>query len=323
MPHNPLQVQDAPPLSSLSLPPDPQDSVTPAPLHLAVDFQTENQSPVPPEEGIKVYSPVNNPYVDLPVRQLVVVNKAANTIHSLEVGPTTDCYGWDPMLDGDSDDTNSNQDLDMPDDPHSEISGNTRRMMDQQFARPTHASIVKDFMGLEDTLNNVLQQLGETVESDLAEEVQALHAHKDLVQHDPILWAQTIEGRRKARVAMALLCQPTSSQTSVDCCLEGAQGRTKCVSTMEVDDTNYRQPDTLISDHPAVTVFLQGQGRTMNYREAFNTVKQAKAFCWEHFNGLDLQVVCHPQEHHCATATWGGRAKGVHVHIIKALPELY
>jgi hypothetical protein len=33
MPHNPPQVQDAPPLSSLSLTPDPQDSVTPAPLH--------------------------------------------------------------------------------------------------------------------------------------------------------------------------------------------------------------------------------------------------------------------------------------------------
>ncbi len=61
----------------------------------------------------------------------------------------------------------------------------------------------------------------------------------------------------------------------------------------------------------------------MNYREAFNTVKQAKAFCWEHFNGLDLQVVYHPQEHHCATVAWGGRAKGAQVCIIKALPKLY
>jgi hypothetical protein len=186
----------------------------------------------------------------------VVVNKAANTIHSLEDGPTKDCYGWDPMLDGDSDDTNSNQDLDMPDNPHGEISGNTRRMMDQQFTCPTHASIGEDFMGLEDTLNNVLQQLGETVESDPAEEVQALHAHEDLVQHDPILQAQTIEAQCKAHVAMALLCQPTLSQTLMDCCLEGAQGGTERVSTMEVDGTNYRQPDALISDHPAVTVFL-------------------------------------------------------------------
>jgi hypothetical protein len=61
----------------------------------------------------------------------------------------------------------------------------------------------------------------------------------------------------------------------------------------------------------------------MNYRAVFNNVKQAKAFCREHFNGLDLQAVYHPQEHHCATATWGGRAKDAHVHIIKALPGLF
>jgi hypothetical protein len=155
-PHNPPQVQDALPLLSLSLPLDPQDSVTPAPLHSAANSQTENQSAVPPEEGITVHSPVNNPYVDPPVCQLVVVNKVANTIHSPEDSPTKDCYGWDPMIDGDSDDINSNQDLVMPDVPHGEISGNTRRMMDQQFASPTHTSIGKDFMGLEDTLNDVL-----------------------------------------------------------------------------------------------------------------------------------------------------------------------
>ncbi len=44
----------------------------------------------------------------------------------------------------------------------------------------------------------------------------------------------------------------------------------------------------------------------MNYRDAFNTVKQAKAFCWEYFNGLDLQAIYHPWEHHCAVAAWGG-----------------
>ncbi len=87
----------------------------------------------------------------------MVVNKAANTIHFLEDGPTKDCYGWDPMLDGNSDDTNSNQGLDMPDDPHGKISGNTKRTMDQQFAHPTHVSVGKDFMGLEDNPNNVLQ----------------------------------------------------------------------------------------------------------------------------------------------------------------------
>ncbi len=35
--------------------------------------------------------------------------------------------------------------------------------MDQQFACPTHASICMDFMGLEITLIDVLQLLGETV----------------------------------------------------------------------------------------------------------------------------------------------------------------
>jgi hypothetical protein len=154
----------------------------------------------------------------------VFVNKEANNIHSPEDGLTKDCYGWDPMLNGDSDDTISDQDLDMLDDPHGEISVNTRRLMNQQFACPTHASVGKDFMGLEDNLNNVLRRLEETMESDPAEEVQAPYAHKDLVQHHPILRAQTIEAQYKACVAMALHHQPTPSQTLVGCCLEGAQG---------------------------------------------------------------------------------------------------
>jgi hypothetical protein len=159
--------------------------------------------------------------------------------------------------------------------------------------------------------------------SDPAEEDRASYIHKDPVQHNPILWAQTTEARRMARVAMALLHQPTPSQTSAGCCSEGAQGGTEHVSTMEVNGTNYLQPDAFISDHPLVTAFLRGQGRTMNYRDAFNTVKQAKAFCRDHFNSLDHQAVYHPWEHHCATAAWGGRAKGLHVCIIKALPNLY
>ncbi len=120
-PHNLLQVQDAPALSSLSLPPDPQDSITLVPLHSSADSQTDNQSPVLPEEEIIAHRPANNPYVDPPARQLVFVNEAANTIHSPEDGPTKDCYGWDPMLNGDSDDTVSDQDLDMPDNPHRAI----------------------------------------------------------------------------------------------------------------------------------------------------------------------------------------------------------
>jgi hypothetical protein len=100
---------------------------------------------------------------------------------------------------------------------------------------------------------------------------------------------------------MALLGQSKSSQTLVGCCSEGAQGKNKHVLAMEFNQTNYRQPDELISDHPSVTAFLCGQGRMMNYRDTFNTVKQAKAFCQEHFNSLDLQAVYHPREHHCAT----------------------
>ena len=85
---------------------------------------------------------------------------------------------------------------------------------------------------------------------------------------------------------MVLLRQPMPSHTPVGCHSEGAQGGTKRVLTMEVDGTDYHQPDALITDHPAVTAFFCGQGGTMNYRDTFNTVKQAKPFCWEHFNGL-------------------------------------
>jgi hypothetical protein len=122
---------------------------------------------------------------------------------------------------------------------------------------------------------------------------------------------------------MALLCEPTPSHTLVGCRSEGAQAGTEHVSTMEVNRTNFCQPDALISNHSSVTAFLHGHGRTLKYRDAFNTVKQAKTFCWEHFNGLNLQAVYHPRDHHCATAAWGGRAKGAHVHIIKALTKLY
>jgi hypothetical protein len=134
---------------------DHQESIIPALLPPFVGLQINNQHPVPPVEDYESHRSANNPYVDHHVRRLVV-NKAANTIHSPEDGPTKDCYGWDPMLDGKDDDSDSNQDLDMPEDLHGEISGNTQKMMDQQFACPSLASVGKDFMGLEDTLNNVL-----------------------------------------------------------------------------------------------------------------------------------------------------------------------
>jgi hypothetical protein len=48
----------------------------------------------------------------------------------------------------------------MPNDLHSEISDNTRKMMDQQIAHPTHASVGKDFMGLEDTPKDIMMVRG-------------------------------------------------------------------------------------------------------------------------------------------------------------------
>jgi hypothetical protein len=108
---------------------DPQESVIPALLNPAVDPQIDDQHPVPPVEEFKSHRSANNPYVDPPVRQLLVVNEVANTIHSLENSPTKDCYGWDPMLDGEDNDSNSYQVLDMPDNPHSKISGDTRRIL--------------------------------------------------------------------------------------------------------------------------------------------------------------------------------------------------
>ncbi len=60
--------------------------------------------------------------------------------------------------------------------------------------------------------------------SDPAQEVEALQPHEDVVLHDPILWAQTIEAQHKACVAMELPWQPTPHQTLVDFCSKGAQG---------------------------------------------------------------------------------------------------
>jgi hypothetical protein len=156
MPNNiSLQVQYPPPPSPASRPVDHQESIIPL-LSPAIGLQINNQCPVPPVDDSESRRSTNNPYADPPIRWLVV-NKGANTIHPLEDDPTKDCYGWDPMLDGEDDVSNSDQDLDMPDNLQGEISGNTWRMMDQQFAHPTHPSIGKDFMGLDDTLNNVVR----------------------------------------------------------------------------------------------------------------------------------------------------------------------
>jgi hypothetical protein len=72
------------------------------------------------------------------------------------------------MLDGEDEDSNSDQDAAKPDKLRCKISDDTRRMMDQQFAHPTHTSVGKDVMGLEDMLNDMLRQLGEAVAFDPA-----------------------------------------------------------------------------------------------------------------------------------------------------------
>jgi hypothetical protein len=147
-----------------------------------------------------------------------------------------------------------------------------------------------------------------------AQNVEAPQPHKDVALYDPILRAQTIEARHKARAATELLRQPTPHQHLMPPCSEGAQEGSECVVTMEVDKTNYGQMDTFIPDHPAVTNYFLESRRDNELRAVFNNVKQAKSFCREHFNGLNFQAVYHPWEHHCATATWGGRAKDAHVY---------
>jgi hypothetical protein len=99
------------------------------------------------------------------------------------------------MLDGKEDNSNSGQDSAMLDDLLGKITDDTWKMMDQQFARPTHTSVGKDFMALEDTLNDILRWLGDTVAFDpTAQDVEApLPGHKDIASYDPILCAQTIE----------------------------------------------------------------------------------------------------------------------------------
>jgi hypothetical protein len=91
-----------------------------------------------------------------------------------------------------------------------------------------------------------------------AQEVEAPKpGHKDRASYDPILQAQILEVQCKTHAAMVLLRRPTIYQSSVDFCLEGAQEGTECVATMEVDDTDYRQPDALIPNYLAVTNFFR------------------------------------------------------------------
>ncbi len=127
----------------------------------------------------------------------------ANTIHFQEDSPIRDCYGWGSILDGEDNDSNSNQDLAIPDKWQGKISDDTRRMMDQQFFHPAHTSEGNDFMGLEDILNDVLRGLGDTMVFDPAAwEVEGPQpVHKDGASYDSIMQAQTIE-RHNARLML-------------------------------------------------------------------------------------------------------------------------
>jgi hypothetical protein len=61
----------------------------------------------------------------------------------------------------------------------------------------------------------------------------------------------------------------------------------------------------------------------LGYRGVFNSVKHAKNFVHKHFKGTASQEVYHQEEHHCASATWGGRGKQAEVRITKAAPGYY
>jgi hypothetical protein len=95
------------------------------------------------------------------------------------------------------------------------------------------------------------------------------------------------------------------------------------LSKEEVSATEYRQPFAEVSDHPLVNKFLHGQSRVLCYRGVFNSVKHAKNFVLKHFKGTVNHEVYHQEDHHCASATWGGRGKQAEVPITKAAPGYY
>ena len=94
-------------------------------------------------------------------------------------------------------------------------------------------------------------------------------------------------------------------------------------SQKEVSETEYRQPFAEVVDHPLVNRFLHSQARVLGYHGVFNSVKHAKNFVHKHFKGTASQEVYHQEEHHCASATWGGRGKQAEVRITKAAPGYY
>jgi hypothetical protein len=161
---------------------------------------------------------------------------------------------------------------------------------------------------------------------------------------DPIMRAQAVEARRLARLARNRLGEyateghgrigattdnwlsPLNTTAAVmgDQVAPFSMSDTSLGSSKEeVSATEYRQPFTEVLDHPLVNKFLHGQSRVLCYRGVFNSVKHAKNFALKHFKGSVNQEVYHQEEHHCASATWGGRGKQAEVRIAKAAPGYY
>jgi hypothetical protein len=236
-------------------------------------------------------TPPANPY-ERPGRR-IVVNESANTIYTPE---KTTWDGWDSDLDRGSD---VDQD------------GDYRKGLQENLQR----SEEYEMESLENTLTN-----------------------------DPIMRAQAMESKRLARLARDRLGEYASegngrigantedwlSPLNTTAAVMGDQAppfgtsdTSLGSSKEEVLATEYRQPFAEVLDHPLVNKFLHGQSRVLCYRGVFNSVKHAKNFVLKHFKETVNQDVYHQEEHHCASATWGGRGKQAEVRIAKAAPGYY
>jgi hypothetical protein len=257
--------------------------------HAAIS-QARARSPTA-SPAITLETPPANPY-ERPGRR-IVVNESANTIYTPE---KTIWDGWDSDLD-----RGSNEDQD----------GDYRK-------------------GLQGTL-----QRSEEYEMELLENTLTI---------DPIMRAQAVEARRLARLARDRLGEYATeghgrigattddwlSPLNTTAVVMGDQVAPFSTSDTslgsskeEVSATEYRQPFAEVLDHPLVNKFLHGQSRVLCYRGVFNSVKHAKNFVLKHFKGSVNQEVYHQEEHHCASATWGGRGKQAEVRIAKAAPGYY
>ena len=257
----------------------------------AASLQARVRPPPTAPPAITSETPPANPY-ERPGRR-IVVNESANTIYT----PNTAVWdGWDSELDRGSDED-----------------------QDGEYRK-----------GLQGTLQRSEEYDMESLETTLT--------------IDPIMRAQAAEARRLASLARDRLGEyVTEGQgrigTATDDWLSphntaaavmgdqfaplGTSDTSSGLSKEEVSATDYRQPFAEVLDHPLVNKFLHGQSRVLCYRGVFNSVKHAKNFVHKHFKGSVNHEVYHPEEHHCASATWGGRGKQAEVRIAKAAPGYY